>query len=70
MKSVLEDPFEETREHLGAETQRQWSDKAIAGSTPVLMGLYSCVCLMANRLRKEERLKVEETSWHQKEHIT
>lgn len=62
--------FEETREHLGVETQRQWSDKAIARSTPVLMGLYSCVCLMANQLRQVEPLKAEASSWHQKEHIT
>lgn len=66
----LEVTFEEAREHLGVETQRQWSDRAIARSTPVLMGLYSCVCLMANRLRQEEQLKVETTAWHQKEHVT
>jgi hypothetical protein len=28
----LEVTFEETREHLGVETQRQWSDRAIARS--------------------------------------
>lgn len=66
----LEVTFEETREHLGVETQRQWSDKAIARSTPVLMGLYSCVCLMANQLRQVEPLKAGASSWHQKEHIT
>ena len=49
----IEVMFEETREHLGVETQRQWSDKAIARSTPVLMGLYSLVCLMGNRLGQE-----------------
>jgi hypothetical protein len=62
----LEVTFEETREHLGVETQRQWSDRAIARSTPVLMGLYSCVCLMANRFRQNEQLKIEATAWHQK----
>jgi hypothetical protein len=66
----LEVTFEETREHLGVETQRQWSDKAIARSTPVLMGLYSLVCLMGNRLGQEELLKVEKTAWYQKEHAT
>ena len=62
--------FEETREHLGVETQRQWSDKAIARCTPVLMGLYSLVFLMGNRLGQEELLKVEQTAWYQKEHAT
>ncbi len=46
----MEVTFKETREHLGVETQRQWSDKAILRTTPVLMGLYSLVCLMAVRL--------------------
>lgn len=31
--------FAETRAHLGVETQRQWSDKAIARTTPALLGL-------------------------------
>lgn len=66
----LEVTFEQTREHLGVETQRQWSDKAIARSTPVLMGLYSCVCLMADRLGQIDLLKIETTAWHQKNHIT
>ena len=66
----LEVTFEETREHLGIETQRQWSDKAISRSTPILMGLYSLVCLMGNRLDQEKVLKVEETAWYHKKHAT
>ena len=62
--------FEETREHLGVETQRQWSDKAIGRCTPVLMGLYSLVCLMGNRLGQEELLPVEQTAWYKKKHVT
>lgn len=65
----LEVTFEESREHLGVETQRQWSDRAIARSTPTLMGLYSCVCLMANQLKQVEPLKAEATSWHPKEQV-
>ena len=37
----LEVTFQEVRSHLGVETQRQWSDRAIALTTPVLMGLFS-----------------------------
>jgi hypothetical protein len=37
----------QTRAHLGVETQRQWSDQAIARTTPVLLGLYSLVSLWA-----------------------
>ena len=39
----LEVTFEEARRHLGIETQRQWSDKAIARTTPLLFGLFSWV---------------------------
>jgi hypothetical protein len=30
----METTFQDTREHLGIETQRQWSDRAIARTTP------------------------------------
>ncbi len=35
----VEVTFEEVRAHLGVETQRQWSDKAILRTTPVLLGI-------------------------------
>jgi hypothetical protein len=35
------------RAHLGVETQRQWSDLAIARTTPTLFGLFSLVTLWA-----------------------
>ena len=41
----LEVTFQEVRAHLGVETQRQWSDRAIARTTPVLMGLFSWIAL-------------------------
>ena len=43
----IEAAFQEARAHLGVETQRQWSDKAIERTTPALLGLYSLVCLWA-----------------------
>lgn len=43
----IEVTFAETRAHLGVETQRQWSDKAIMRTTPALLGLYSLVSLWA-----------------------
>ena len=43
----IEVTFQEVRAHLGVETQRQWSDAAIERTTPVLLGLYSLVCLWA-----------------------
>ena len=46
----LEVTFEEARRHLGVETQRQWSDKAIARTTPLLLGLFSWITLVAHAL--------------------
>ncbi len=39
----LEVSYQEVRAHLGVETQRQWSDRAISRTTPVLMGLFSWI---------------------------
>lgn len=62
--------FEESRRHLGVETQRQWSDKAIERSTPVLFGLYSIVCLIACRLSKSNELIPQSTVWYEKQNVT
>ena len=43
----VEVTFAEVRRHLGVETQRQWSDLAIARTTPALLGLFSLVTLWA-----------------------
>jgi len=66
----LEVTFQEAREHLGVETQKQWSDKAIARTTPVLMALYSIVCLIGNRMNEEVPLIAEKTAWYDKERVT
>ena len=48
----LEVTFREARTHLGMETQRQWSDLAIARTTPILLGLFSWTTLAAHVLQK------------------
>ncbi len=45
----VETTFEEGRAHLGIETQRQWSDRAIERTTPLLFGL-SVLWLSLDRL--------------------
>lgn len=62
----LEVTFEEARAHLGVETQRQWSDRAIARTTPVLFGLYSVVCLLAMRRHAAGELEVRDSAWYAK----
>jgi hypothetical protein len=50
----MEVTFHEVRDHLGVETQRQWSERAIARTTPALLGLFSLVTLMAHEHYRHE----------------
>jgi DDE superfamily endonuclease len=62
----VEVTFREVRDHLGVETQRQWSDLAIARTTPCLLGLFSIVTLLAARLGPQARLAVATAAWYRK----
>jgi DDE superfamily endonuclease len=66
----VEVTFEEARAQLGVETQRQWADKAIARTTPVLLGLFSLVTVLALRLCPEGRIPVEGSAWYRKPEAT
>jgi len=66
----LETTFEESRAHLGIETQRQWSDLAIERTTPLLLGLYSLVTLAGVQLERTGTLQVEQTAWYRKSQAT
>jgi hypothetical protein len=66
----VEVTFEEVRAHLGVETQRQWSDKAIDRTTPVLLALFSIVTLIADSLQKKGKLQLTTTAWYKKEKPT
>ncbi len=66
----IEVTFEDVREHLGVETQRQWSDKAIARTTPILLGLYSLITLLAHEWIAQQPLPVRTAAWYPKEDAT
>ncbi len=66
----LEVTFEEARRHLGLETQRQWSDLAIARTTPALLGLFSLVTLLADQRLSRSRVTVPLPAWSRKDHFT
>ena len=66
----IETTFALVRAHLGVETQRQWSDLAIGRTTPMLMGLFSLVTLVANSLQKQGLLTCQVSSWYVKQHLT
>lgn len=50
----VEVTFEKMRRHLGMKTQRQWSDKVIARTTPLMLGLFSWVTLVADGLYAQQ----------------
>jgi hypothetical protein len=66
MRWRLEVTFHEVRDHLGVETQRQWSDWAIARSTPALLGLFSLVTLLANAHAQKGKIPIRQDAWYRK----
>jgi hypothetical protein len=66
----VETTFGLVRAHLGVETQRQWSDAAISRTTPVLLGLFTLVTLLAQALNEQGLLSSQSSSWYQKAHPT
>lgn len=66
----VEVTFEELRAHLGFETQRQWSDLAIARTTPMLFSLFSLVVLMVNQLIRDGNVPVQDYAWYHKSEAT
>jgi len=70
MRWGIEVTFEEARAYLGLETQRQWSDLAIARTTPALLGLFSFITLLAHRLTADRPLPVRSAAWYTKSEAT
>ena len=66
----LEVTFREVRVHLGVETQRQWSDWAIARTTPALLGLFSLVTVLAHHRARRKKLPIRQTAWYRKQQPT
>ena len=62
----LEVTFQEVRAHLGVETQRQWSDHAIARTTPILMGLFSWTTLAAHLMQEQRPMSHRTAAWYAK----
>jgi hypothetical protein len=67
---TIEVTFEESRAHLGVETQRQWSDLAIERSTPCLLGMFSLVALVGQALHPDGKMPVQRTAWYHKTEAT
>lgn len=67
---TIEVTFAEVRRHLGVETQRQWTDRAIARTTPMLLGLFSLVTLFANDIQKADTIVARSAKWYAKKTLT
>lgn len=65
----IEVTFEEARRHLGVETQRQWSRRAIERTMPCLLGLFSLVALLADALHGAA-LPARQSAWYAKPEAT
>src|SRR5258708_2239885 len=62
----METTFQESRAHLGVETQRQWSTLAIQRTTPLLLGLFSFITLLTDRLLSGDACPVRTAAWYAK----
>jgi hypothetical protein len=65
----VEVTFEEARAHLGLETQRQWTTRAVGRTTPCLLGLFSVIVLMAHAAHPVH-LPTRRAAWYPKPEAT
>jgi hypothetical protein len=61
--------FEESRRHLGIETQQQFSPTALKRETPGVLGLFSIVTLLAVETRGGS-VPVQQAAWYAKTEVT
>jgi hypothetical protein len=66
----MEVTFQEARQRLGFETQRQWSEKAVQRSAPALLALFSLVTLFARQHMSKGDHTVRRDAWYDKLHPT
>jgi hypothetical protein len=66
MRWSVEVTCAEARAPLGVETQRPGSDRAIARTTPVLLGVFSLVTVLAMQWRQDGQIPVPVTAGYHK----
>jgi DDE superfamily endonuclease len=66
----MESTFQEVRQHLGFETQRHWSERAIRRVAPALLGLFSLVALFVDQQKGRMSNAVRRAAWYDKPHPT
>ena len=66
----IEVTFQEVRAHLGFNTPRNWSAQSVLRTAPCLLGLFSVVCLMFERMTRQSHAVIRSNPWYQKKEIT
>ena len=61
----METTFQEARQYLGVDGQRQWNDVAVARATPIRLGLYSLVALIVQRQPAWQQA-FRQSAWYKK----
>jgi hypothetical protein len=69
-RGTLETPVEASRAHLGLKTQRQWSDRAMARTTPWLCALDSTVARLAHARYPDGKVPIRAVAWYATGHAT
>jgi hypothetical protein len=62
----VEVTFQEVRRNLGGETQRPWTEQAMARTTPCLLAVFSMVTLLADRLARQGTWPLPQDAWYSK----
>lgn len=64
----METTFAESRQRLGVETQRHYSQKAMERTAPAMLGLFSVVTLLADRYMAEDSglVRARTAAWYDK----
>jgi hypothetical protein len=65
----VEVTFEAARAHLGFETPRQWTTRAVSRTTPCLLGLFRVVVLLAHAAPPDD-LPTRHAAWYVKPEAT
>jgi hypothetical protein len=61
----METTFQEARQYLGIDGQRQWNDVAVARTTPVRLGLYALITLIVQRQPAWQQA-CRQSAWYKK----
>ncbi len=62
----IETTFQEMRTYLGFETTKQRTQKSVLRMAPVLLGLFTAICLIFARQTRSHRAPIRKTGWYLK----